>query len=880
MSDFGTPMMQQYKSIKDRYGDCIVLFRLGDFYEMFLDDAKIGANILNITLTSRDRGKDGRIPMAGIPFHAVDAYLPKLVRAGYKVAIAEQLSDPKEPGLVEREVIRVVTPGTILNEGSLEKKENNYIIGMHVEGNLLGLAVADVSTGFFQANEYPRKDIINVLVNELAKFGPSECVLPSTLYNNPDVLKAIRLNRDTSIFPYFEWDGFANNAKEFLEKHFGVKEIASFGIEDLSVAQKASAGLLGYLKYTQKDKISHIRKISTFDNNDYLILDRSTLINLEIFSTLRENKKHGSFVNYIDKTTTSMGGRLIRQWILKPLTKKENIEKRYEAVSEFLEKYNERISLKEKLGEICDIERVTSRLAAGIGNPKDLIMLKESLKKVGDIRDNLDEYKSPLLKNIQKRISKEALNISGYIDVMINEEPPFDPKSGGLIKSGVSLDLDDLRKKIDKSKNYISKLESTERKNTGISSLKVKFNQVFGYYIEITKSNLHLVPSNFIRKQTLVNAERFITPELKEHEEIILTADEKVKEIEYQKFLEVVENILEKTDDIQLLAHAVAELDCLINFADLAQEKNYCKPVLVTTGEIDIKNGRHPVVESVINAGSFVPNDTFLNDKNHQLLVITGPNMAGKSVYIRQVALIVLMAQMGSFVPAESAKISIADRIFVRSGASDVISMGLSTFMVEMVETANILNNATSKSLIVMDEIGRGTSTYDGISIAWSVAEYLVANGKVSPKTLFATHYHELQDLENKYPDKIKNYQVLVEENGDEPVFLHKVAKGGADHSFGIAVAKMAGVPKDVCSRAEKILEELHLRSLENGKDEKKKSAKQNNKDMIVTNQVVKLDESALLSDKLNNLDISQTTPLEALNILAELKRFWDVQNY
>lgn len=868
---FETPMMKQYLQLKSQYSDCILLYRLGDFYEMFLDDAKIGAEVLNITLTSRDRGKDGRVPMCGVPYHALDAYLARLVKAGYKVAVCEQMSDPNGPGLVERDVVRIVTPGTLLDDNSLEKKENNYIVGLHVGADFIGLAVADVSTGSFETTEYPVAELTNVLVNELTRFNPSECVMSAQTYNDPAILKALKIHRNLNIFAYPDWESHTRDAKKFLTQHFGLAVLDSFGLTDYVHAQKASAGLLGYLKYTQKDKVGHIKKLSLFSEKNCLVLDRSTIVNLEIFSTLREGRKKGSLVTYMDKTLTSMGGRLLRNWILKPLVNKEEINARYDAVEELLTNSLKKSKLEEVLVEITDIERLLSRLSVGIGNPRDLVNLKNSLIKVLEAKGLLQGFKAPLLKNISKNITPEATNLIDYLGGLIVDEPPIDPKIGGILREGVLEDLDKLRRRIKGSKDFIAKLEIKERKRSGIPSLKVRFNNVFGYYIEITRSHLASIPQDYIRKQTLVNAERFITPELKEHEEVILTADEKVKQMEYEKFLEIVAYVLGKTSAVQKCAQAVAELDCLIDFALLAGSKNFVRPEIVDTGEINIVNGRHPVVEETLENGDFVPNDVLLNNADSQLLIITGPNMAGKSVYIRQVALIVLMAQMGCFVPADSSKISIVDKIFVRSGASDVISLGLSTFMVEMVETANILNNATSQSLIVMDEIGRGTSTYDGISIAWSVAEYLVTNGSDSkgvgarPKTLFATHYHELQELENRYPKSIKNFQIVVEESGDgvgadsEPVFLHKVKAGGAGHSFGIAVAKLAGVPMEVCKRAGEILEELRLRS-HGAKDVSVKS-------------VGSGETSTALLERLKSVDIAQTTPLDALNILFELKK-------
>jgi DNA mismatch repair protein MutS len=913
-NEFSTPMMKQYFDLKAKYSDCILFFRLGDFYEMFMDDAKLGSQILNITLTSRDRGKDGRVPMAGVPYHAVDSYLAKMVRAGYKVAICEQLTEPGGPGLVERDVVRIVTPGTVLDDNSLEKKENNYIVGLHFDEDIVGLAVSDISTGTFFASQYPRNTIRNVLLNELTRFSPSECILSEAHYNSPEILKLLKVHQNLNIFPFDAWEKISSRYQNFLQSHFGLVKSSTFGLEAMPCALKASAGLLGYLKYTQKDKVGHIKNIKPILNEEFVQLDRSTISNLELVSSIKDGSKNGTLLKSMDRTITPQGGRLLKTWLLHPLNNLNLLEERLDAVELLIKEKKLREDLKEKLFGITDIERIVSRLAVGIGSPKDLVSLKNSLTVSKEIKKLLDKVPSKLFTRKSQELSPEVLSLADLIEKTIEDNPPFDPKSGGVIKVGVDAELDKLKKRIHSSKEFIAKLEERERKRTKINSLKVRFNQVFGYYIEITRSNLENVPNDYIRKQTLVNAERFITPDLKEHEEIILTAEEKIKVIEYEKFNELVSEVLSKTENLQTCAQAIAVLDCLVSFALLALEKDYVRPEFVsdensTKGDLKIVDGRHPVVEDVVGRISFVPNDTLLNSSDHQLLIITGPNMAGKSVYIRQVAVIVLMAQMGSFVPARSAQLSLVDKIFVRSGASDAISLGLSTFMVEMVETSHILNNATSKSLIVMDEIGRGTSTYDGISIAWAVAEFLVNSPNTDlkivgsgPKTLFATHYHELQDLETKFPERIKNYQIAVEENSGDPVFLHKVKKGGAGHSFGIAVAKLAGVPQEVCERAGEILNTLRQRAGASQSWQPETSPPQSQSQtqsptlpeassLKVSGQVTipygktsghylgevivseNIDEEFIrISEKLHQLDLSRTTPLEALNILAELK--------
>ena len=862
-------MMKQYMDIKAQYPDCLLFFRLGDFYELFMDDAKIGAEVLDITLTARDRGRDGKIPMAGVPFHAVDSYLSKLVKAGYKVAICEQVTEPDGSGLVEREVVRIVTPGTVLDEGSLEKKENNYLITLTFDDYNFALAAADVSTGFFQAFQVERGDLEQHLVNELTRLNPSECILSLHLYNQPKILKILKTVKNLNIFLFQEWVEHAQNAEENLKKHFGVVTLEGFGIGDKPLAQKAAAALLGYLKHTQKDKVDHIKDLSNFSSNDYLELDRSTIVNLELFSTIREGNKKGSLIHLLDRTKTSMGGRMLRQWLLKPLISKEHIERRLNAVSEFLTKRQKRNEIEEVLLRIVDIERLISRLSVGIGNSRDLVNLKLSLGEVDKIKNLLrDNFEATLIGDLVSNINSDLDNVIKIVNESIVDEPPIDVKNGGMIKQGVDSDLDEIKDSIKDSKKWIQELEARERERTGINSLKVKFNQVFGYYIEITKSNLDSVPADYYRKQTLVNAERFITPELKHHEEIILTAEEKIKDLEYKLFLETVHKVLEFTIEMQQASKAVADVDCLISFSLLSEQNSYCRPEVVENGELKLVNGRHPVVEKLLEEREFVPNDVELNQTDKQLLIITGPNMAGKSVYIRQTALITLMAQMGSYVPAESALVSIVDKIYVRSGAADVITSGLSTFMVEMVETAHILNNATSKSLIIMDEIGRGTSTYDGVSIAWAVAEYLVNNEKISPKTMFATHYHELQRLEVDYPEKVKNFQVSAIEQNGELTFLHKVVSGGASHSYGIAVANLAGVPKEVTERAMKVLSTLETRDfdfedwLEGGTHLDKK---RNQFDKTNT------EKSNLLLKELKSIDLDKLSPLEALNFLSDL---------
>ncbi len=878
MQNFTTPMMRQYQEIKKQYQDCLLFYRMGDFYELFMDDAHIGAKVLDITLTSRPKGRDGRIPMAGVPYHAVDGYLAKLVKAGYKVAICEQVSLPNKYGIVDREVIRIVTPGTVLDEKALDKKANNYIISLAIEADTLAISAADISTGYFQTTQVKLGNLGQILKDELSLLNPVECILSPQQYKSPELLKLLNHQKDLNIYCFHEWEIFSSQAKKMLKQHFGVNTLAGFDIEEKELAIQTSAALLGYLKHTQKDKVSHIKKIIATTASDYVKLDRSTILNLELFSTIREHDTQGTLISILDRTVTAMGGRLLKQWIRKPLRNKKEIEKRYDAVEIFLKKRAQRNGLREKLKQIADIERILSRLSVGIGNARDLVNLKQSLKTILAVKNELRNYTSPLLKQIYKEIPKQVQAVVDLIETDILDEPNIDLKKGGLIKKGVHNQLDILRKRVSNSKDWILELEKMERERTGITSLKVRFNQVFGFYIEISKPNLPAVPANYIRKQTLVNGERFITPELKEQEELILTAEEKINNVEFELFTNVLNQTLKQLFELQQAAQSIARLDCILTFACLAETEQYVRPKLLYSGEIRITAGRHPVVEKLLEETRFVPNDIRLDTVEQQLMLITGPNMAGKSVLIRQVALISLMAQLGCFVPAEKAYLSIVDRIFVRSGASDVITSGLSTFAVEMVETAYILHYATKDSLIVMDEIGRGTSTYDGISIAWAIAEYLVTNNENS-KTLFATHYHELQALEQHYSDKIKNFHMAVEEKDGEPIFLHTLLPGGASHSFGIAVAKLAGIPEVIIQNAKQILRNLEKRNIDTPQTS-----------FITTSPVIpnfarstevetidpKFSPTTivdhLIHKELEELDIHQMTPLEALNKLAELK--------
>ncbi|MCC2630651.1 MAG: mismatch repair protein MutS [Candidatus Paceibacter sp.] len=808
MEEFNTPMMRQYMGIKKQYPDCLLFFRLGDFYELFLNDAILGSRVLDIVLTKRPRGKDGDIPMAGVPFHAADAYIAKLVKAGHKVAICEQVSEPNARGIVEREVIRIVTPGTILDEKTLEAKEHNYTMSISLGDDVIGIAFADISTGDFQVTEVPfSENLSQILGNEVTRFLPAECIVNQKLYSSPFFLKTLTQDKSLNVTHFPEWDNHAETADKKLTRHFAVKTLRSFGLAEKEHATRAAGALLGYLLHTQKGHVGHITALKTYSPGEHVALDSSTILNLEIFRSLRDSDERGSLIECLDETKTAMGGRLLRRWLREPLRNKKQIEARQSAVESLLHERSVRKPIQETLSTMYDIERIISRLSVNIGNPHDLINLKETLKSTHTLSKILLPVENKLIQDLIEKIPESEYVIE-HIDSFIVDHPPFDPREGGVIKSGIHRELDGMRESIRESQEWIASLETKEQTRTGIGSLKVKFNSVFGYYIEVTRSNLDMVPKDYIRKQTTVNAERFITPELQKHEEIVLRGQEKIYKLEFQIFKEVIDFVLTHTKLLQSIAENIATLDCLTSFSHTADHERYVKPSITTDGEIKIEDGRHPVVEKIQNI-SFVPNNTLLSNNGDQLLVITGPNMAGKSVYMRQVAIITLMAHIGSFVPAKRASISLVDRIFVRSGASDSIGRGLSTFMVEMVETAYILHHATEDSLIIMDEIGRGTATYDGISIAWAIAEYLVTHPEHAAKTLFATHYHELQDLEKHHPEKIKNFHMAIEEHKENPVFLYRLTRGGAHGSYAIAVAKLAGVPEKVTKRATELLKDF-----------------------------------------------------------------------
>lgn len=806
-----TPMMRQYFEIKENYKDCILFFRLGDFYEMFFEDAETAARELELVLTGRDCGLEKRAPMCGIPFHASNSYIGRLVAKGYKVAICEQVEDPKfAKGIVKRDVIKVITPGTYTDSSFVEETKNNYIMTIYsdLERNRCSLAITDISTGDFLATEGELEK--GVILDEISKFNPKEIILLDSL--DQELIKDITLTTSALIsrkpIEYFE-----ENFDEVLNAQFGEKS------NSLSLmVKKSSNALVKYILDTQKISLTNINDIEVYSLVDFMTIDLSSRRNLELTENLREKSKKGSLLWVLDKTETSMGSRMLRRWIEEPLVNKEKITLRLNAVEELFNDLSLNDSLKEALHDIYDIERILGKISNKNANAKDLIALKTSIGKIPNVKGIIENCTSSLLKNYHHNLD-DLRDIYELLEKSIKEDPSLTLKDGDLIKDGFNSEIDELRLAKTNGKDWISSLENREREFTGIKSLKVGFNKVFGYYIEISKANYSSIPEGrYIRKQTLANAERFITPELKEIEEKLLGASEKLCSLEYDIFLDIRNEVENHIDRLKTTAKIIAELDCISNLAFVALENDFIKPEINEDGETKIENGRHPVVEKVIPKGEFIPNDTIINKDDNQLLIITGPNMAGKSTYMRQVAIITLMCQIGSFVPASKANISVVDKIFTRIGASDDLAGGKSTFMVEMWEVSNILKNATENSLVLLDEVGRGTSTYDGLSIAWSVIEYICKNKNLRCKTLFATHYHELTKLEGEIHG-VRNYSVAVKEVDNNIIFLRKIIEGGADQSYGIEVAKLAGIPDEVINRAKEILETLEMESSKDNLD-------------------------------------------------------------
>jgi DNA mismatch repair protein MutS len=859
-----TPMMQQYIETKKQYQDCLLFFRLGDFYELFFEDAEIASRELEIALTGRDCGLDERAPMCGVPWHSAHHYIAKLINKGYKVAICEQMEDPAlAKGIVKREVTRVITPGTVTDPEMLDEKKNNFLMSVYCSRNYFGIAVADVTTGEFYTTQLIYGNTVNKLFDEIYRYQPSELLVNQQFLKNVpgETLDILKERMGIYITPLDDEYFDRNKALSGIKNYKGCNSI-----EQDEFALCASGALIGYLKVTQKVDLNHIKEIQKYKIENYMIIDSSSRRNLELTETLRDRKKRGTLLWVLDRTMTAMGGRLLRKWIEQPLLDVDEINRRLDAVEELKDKFMIRSELRELLKKVYDMERLASKLVVGNVNARDLLALKASMGQIPSILDLMSDLKTELCVGIRDEID-HMNDIYELIDKSIAEDPPVTIKDGGIIRDGYSEDVDTYRKAFTEGKQWIADLEAKERELTGIKNLKVRYNKVFGYYIEVTKANLSQVPDRYIRKQTLVNGERFITEELKKLEDTILGAEEKVKNLEYELFCEIREKIAAEVHRIQHTADRLAQLDVLCSLAEVADRENYVKPVVHEGSEIDIKDGRHPVVEKVLGSSPFVPNDAYLNDDTDRVIIITGPNMAGKSTYLRQVALIVLMAQMGSFVPASRATIGIVDRIFTRVGASDDLASGQSTFMVEMTEVANILNNATPRSLLILDEIGRGTSTHDGLAIAWSVIEYINDKSRLGCRTLFATHYHELTELEDKLTG-IKNCCIEVKKRGDEIIFLRKIIPGGADQSYGIEVAGLAGVPELVIERAKHILNELDAADINKGGKARKKSTKpvDGQLDLLSAGMLSKTEREVI--DEIRALDTNSMTPWDAMNKL------------
>ena len=854
-----TKMMQQYLLTKDEYEDCILFYRLGDFYEMFFEDAITASRELEITLTGKSCGLEERAPMCGIPFHSANVYIAKLVEKGYKVAICEQTENPKEAkGLVKREVVRIITPGTVMEEGLLDEKKNNYLGVVFRGSDSFGIAFADISTGEIYATEATGFDGV---VNEIARYSPSEIILNDEAY---EILASYIDNRFNLVSQKGKpelFDGYLKEEK--LINQFKIKDLADIGIRLESNLASALYALVCYLEDTQKGNVNYMDTLEIYGVNEFMDIDISTRRNLEITETMREKLKKGSLLGVLDKTKTSMGARKLKQWLEKPLINPIEINKRLYSVDEL---YQNRIladDLAEIMSGIYDISRIAGRISLFTVNPRDLVALASSLEKLPEFYDQLSKTKSPILTELyQKRDLME--DVCKLLKDSIKEDTPISVKEGGVINDGFDPRIDELRAAMKNGKSWIMSEEQVEKERTGIKNLRIQYNKVFGYYIEVTNSNLKDVPDDYIRKQTLTNCERFITPKLKELEEVILGASEKVIELEQAIFEEIRRKVASEIDRLKRVCDAISVTDTLYSFAEVAYKNHYTMPVVNNKGKIIIKDGRHPVVEKMLSNNIFVANDAVLNKNEDRLLIITGPNMAGKSTYMRQVAVITLMAQVGSFVPAESAEIGVCDKIFTRVGASDDISAGQSTFMLEMTEVSNILKNATANSLVILDEIGRGTSTFDGLSIAWAVAEYIHDKKKIGAKTLFATHYHELSELEQKL-EGVKNYRIAVKKRGDDITFLRKIVRGGADESYGIEVAALAGVPDRVIKRAKEILSGILDGDI---------STKQPERKFEPEDQMGFLDLAANeILEELRMIDATTFTPIEAMNKLYELTK-------
>ena len=886
-----TPMMQKYMETKEEYKDCILFYRLGDFYEMFFEDAQICTKELDLTLTGKSCGLEERAPMCGVPFHSADAYIDKLVGKGYKVAICEQVEDPKAAkGLVKREVIRIATPGTNLNAQTLDESKNNYLMCVVYTTNAYGVSYVDVTTGDYYVTEF---DTENKLLDEIGKTMPSEIICNDSFVVSGVDLEDLRGRLNIVVSAVDNWYFEEESCNRALQEHFRVSTLAGLGLDEYTIGIVAAGAVMQYLTETQKISLDHIRNIKPYAANQYMLIDRATRRNLELCETMREKVKRGSLFWVLDKTCTAMGARRLRNSIEQPLVDREEIHSRLDMIQELNENIFNREELREYLTPIYDLERLISKISYRTANPRDLVAFRQSLSMLPSIKYLLQTFQYSHLKNYGTELD-DLKDLCDLIQAAIEEEPPLTVREGGMIRDGYDPEIDKLRAAKRDGKQWLTQLQETEKERTGIKNLRIKFNKVFGYYLEVTNSYKELVPEEWTRKQTLANAERYTTPKLKELEDMILGAEDKLNNLEYDVFCHVRDRIYEEIGRVQSVAKIIAAVDMFVSLAVVAEQNQYVRPEVTNSSSISIKNGRHPVVEKMIKNDMFVANDTDLDGQSHRIAIITGPNMAGKSTYMRQTALIVLMAQIGSYVPAQSATIGIVDRIFTRVGASDDLASGQSTFMVEMTEVANILRNATKNSLIILDEIGRGTSTFDGLSIAWAVIEYIANTKLLGAKTLFATHYHELTELEGKLPS-VDNYCIAVKEQGEDIVFLRKIVKGGADRSYGIQVAKLAGVPDTVLIRANELAEQLSdnditgkVRDIEVDVEEElpeypygveqqssSKRGKKKNEDMDqislfdMNNTNIKMDDIIV---ELHDLDLSATTPIDAMNILYRMQ--------
>ena len=872
-----TPMMQQYMETKKQYKDCILFYRLGDFYEMFFEDAITASRELEITLTGKDCGLEERAPMCGVPFHAVDGYLNRLVSKGYKVAICEQVEDPKlAKGIVKREVIRIVTPGTNLNTQALEESKNNYLMCIACFQNRIGVSIVDVTTGDFYMTEV---EGLAKLQDEIYKYMPTEIICNDAFVMSGYDIEDLKGRLGMAVYTLEPWYFDDDGCRKCLMNHFKVNTLAGLGLEDFPSGMISAGAAMQYLLETQKTDLTHINHIIPYLASRFMLLDSSTRRNLELTETLREKQKKGSLLWVLDKTKTAMGARRLRSDIEQPLINIDDINARLDAVEQLCKNTVSRDEIREYLNPIYDMERLLGKVSYKSANPRDLLAFANSMEMLPHIKTVLKEFDCRLLSEIEQEMDGLE-DLYHLIKDAICDDPPVMIREGGMIRTGFDKDIDMLRTAKTEGKTWLAKLEEEDRERTGIKNLKIKYNKVFGYYFEVTNSYKDMVPDDYIRKQTLVNAERYMTPKLKELEDTILNAEDKLNTLEYDVFCKVRDDIAKELERIQKTAKAVARLDVFASLSVVAEQNHYVRPALNEKGVIDIKDGRHPVVEKMIDHDMFVANDTYLNNSNHCIAVITGPNMAGKSTYMRQSALIVLMAQLGSFVPAKSANIGIVDRIFTRVGASDDLASGQSTFMVEMNEVANILRNATSKSLLVLDEIGRGTSTFDGLSIAWAVIEHISNKKLLGAKTLFATHYHELTELEGKV-NNVNNYCIAVKEKGDDIVFLRKIIKGGADRSYGIQVAKLAGVPDMVIDRAKEIAEQLSdnditekVQSIAVDTKGDKRKSKPVHYDDVTMGQMTLSDtvKDEDIIQELKEIDITNLTPMDAMNTLYRLQ--------